>query len=66
MTESDIRNYLAENTDLTEDQIIELAYFCYMKLDYQSIYEQIDTFVDLHYGREHICPAAPAPAGDTQ
>lgn len=64
MTESDIKSYLADNTDLPEEQIVELAYHCYMKLDYKPIYEQIDTFVELQFGSERVRPSAPAQAGE--
>ena len=47
MTEPDIYGYLLDNTDLTAEKARDLSAEIYKRLDYSSMYEQIDTLVQL-------------------
>lgn len=58
MTEDEIKCYLADSTDLSDDLLAEAACRIYSRLDYSGMYEQIDLLVELMYGRERICPAS--------
>jgi hypothetical protein len=55
MSEYDIKIYLGDTTDLPDEQIASLSRLIYFRLDYSSMYEQIDNLVKLL--------AAPAQAG---
>lgn len=43
MTDDDIRLYLEDNTDLSDETITRITPQIYNKLDYSPMYEQIDT-----------------------
>ncbi len=47
MTETDIYGYLLDNTDLTTEKARDLSHKICKRLDYSSMYEQIDTLVQL-------------------
>jgi len=47
MTEPDIYGYLLDNTDLTTEKARDLSHKIYNRLSYESMYEQIDTLVQL-------------------
>lgn len=47
MNEYDIKIYLGDTTDLPEERIAELARLIYNRLDYSSMYEQIDVLAKL-------------------
>lgn len=47
MTSDDIRTYLADNTEYNEDQIDILAELIYPRMDYTTIYDQIDRLVQV-------------------
>lgn len=43
MTTDDIKLYLQDNTDLSDQVISDIAENIYNRLDYQPMFEQIDT-----------------------
>lgn len=45
MNSDEIRLYLEDNTDLTDEQIKRVLPVIIMNLDYEQIYQQIDTIV---------------------
>ena len=47
MTDDDIRLYLGDNTDLSDEDIARITPQIHNKLDYSPMFEQIDTLAFL-------------------